>query len=564
MRSPSRRNQLHSRIQRKNNTSDRNARRRGPFNVKLWFKSTWEVLTTSLFFSPVLAVIFAIVLGIVCSYVDAALSLADDRDPPVIWTTTPLSAQSLLSTVAGATISFAGTAFSVSLLVIQLASTQYSPRVVHTLFKDPFNRRIVALVVGTFTYCLVVMRSLGDNQQNEKVVVVPNVSVAVAFFLGIASVLAIVAFIDHAANTMDISQLLERITRDTIWHIQRTWELEDGKGGRKKDPMSLDLGEDSPRHAQKTEQEDEQKQASCHQTDGDSDEINEGNPKRPKSNKGEEAEAEVSTGSHVVRFRSSGWIQEIDFDSLINLVPENACMKVYTLAGRYAIPGTAVCSISPKPTIHNCKHVMGDNYEFWREHSDDDNEEEERFLDEFDSYVLDSIMVGLSRTMRCNPSFGLRQLVDVVLRALSPGINDPTTAQDGIFHVTAVVTEFCHRKIPKSIRVNEYDGRLILNEQHDYDSIVRLAFDEVRSCASSNPTVALYLLESLRLIRESLQAGGHPRRAPEIERQARLIEENIRNDSANIHDDHAMIVQARQDRFDTNILAERNTNYMFA
>lgn len=163
-------------------------------------------------------------------------------------------------------------------------------------------------------------------------------------------------------------------------------------------------------------------------------------------------------------------------------------------------------------------------------------------------------MVGLSRTIRCDATYGLRQLVDIILRALSPGVNDPTTAQDGIFHVTAVVTEFLHRKVPQSIRTNSRGGKLVLNEQQDYDSIVRMAFDEARVCAASSPTVALYLLESLRLIRESLQAGGYPQRAPEIERQARLIEECIRNNSANINDDHDMIARARQDRFDTTSL----------
>lgn len=555
LRDQSRRNQFHSKIQKKEKKNDRSARRCGPFNIKLWVKSTWEVLSTNLFFGPVLAVIFAVILGISCTYVDAALSRSENENSPVLWTTTTSSAKELLSTVAGATISFAGTAFSVSLLVIQLASTTYSPRVVHTLFKDPFNRRIVALVVGTFTYCLVIIRALGEEQDAA---VVPNVSVAVAFLLGIASVLAIVAFIDHAANTMDISQLLERITRDTIWQIQRTWELEESDSDNEGDTSHAQKSDPSMSNSKSSE--DELQQDTRNETAEESDGVNKDNPKKPKSNKGEEAEAEASTTSHVVRFRSSGWVQEIDLQALLKMVPEQATMRVHTLNGRYAIPGTAVCSISPKPSIYNCKHAMGEKKSFDKDEWED--EDDESFLEEFDSYVLDSIMIGPSRSMRCDPSFGLRQIVDIILRALSPGINDPTTAQDGIFHATAVVTEFCHRKIPQSVLHNKHGGRLVLNEEHDYDSIVRLAFDEVRACASSNVTVALYLLESLRLIRESLQAGGYPFRAPEIERQARLIEENVRNNSSNIREDHEMIVNARQDRFDTDIVAEGNSNGM--
>mmetsp|Transcript_1731 Transcript_1731/g.3963 ORF Transcript_1731/g.3963 Transcript_1731/m.3963 type:complete len:612 (+) Transcript_1731:181-2016(+) len=571
-------------------------RDRGPFNPKLWLKSSWEVVTTSLFFSPVLAVILAILLGFLCSVVDTTVSQQRPGDSAfIIWSTNVSSAQTLLSTIAGATISFAGTAFSVSLLVIQLASTQYSPRVVHTLFKDPFNRRIVSLVVGTFTFCLVGLRSLGhtSSQQEEMTSqednntttgvaanadagVRPDVTAVVAFLLGIASVLAIVAYIDHAANTMDISQLLERISRDTILQIQRTWVLEDDDENDDDDDDDGQNSDDVPNqqddnkdtssiHRNSEDEEDKMKDVDA--TNSSNASNRDENPKKPKSNKGEEAGYELNVESHVVRFRSSGWVQEIDIDLLLSLVPEQSSIQVHTMEGRYAIPMTAVCSVSPKPTKYNWKHVLDDKKKapFPSRDLTDNKLREIEFLDEFDSYVLDSIMVGASRTMRCDPSFGLRQLVDVALRALSPGVNDPTTAQDAIFHTTAVVTEFCHRKLPKSILKNKHGGSLILNEQHDYDSLVRLAFNEVRCCVSSNPTVAVYLLESLRLIRESLQAGGFPNRAPEIERQARLIEECIRNDSANIHDDHEMIVQARQDRFDTaEILAERRANDMFA
>jgi uncharacterized membrane protein len=355
------------------------------------------------------------------------------------------------------------------------------------------------------------MQDSEESSDGEKrTVVVPNVSITVAFVFGIASVLAIVAFIDHAAKTMDVSQLLERITRDTFYYIQRTWE-EDEKG------TDEDPGNDSNYVSKEQE-----------------------NPTKPQSIKGEEAEAELSDDSHVVRFRTSGWVQEIDLDLLLRLVPENGYIKLYTLEGRYAIPGTAVCTVYPAPSIRT---TQDDAKEF---------DDELQLLDDFDDQVLDAIMIGLNRSMRNDATYGLRQIVDVILRALSPAINDPTTAQQGIFHVAALVTEFLRMKPPKSVLESENGGTLILNEQHDYDSIVRLGFGEVRICAISSPKVALYLLEALRLIRESLTAAGYPNRAPEIERQALMIEEGFRNSTDHIDADRNFIFQAREDRFDTN------------
>ena len=60
----------------------------------------------------------------------------------------------------------------------------------HTLFRDAFNRRVMALVMGTFTYCLVVLRSVRSSLEEGGNPVIPNISVALAVLLGIATVLA--------------------------------------------------------------------------------------------------------------------------------------------------------------------------------------------------------------------------------------------------------------------------------------------------------------------------------------------------------------------------------------
>jgi len=466
----------------KKKTSDdrRQEKARKPFNLKLWISSTFDNLKASLFFSPMLAVFVAIGLAIGLTYLDEELT--DTVDYPGAFATTVDSARSVLSTVAGATISFAGTAFSVSLLVFQLGSSQYSPRIVHTLFRDPFNRRIMALTVGTFTYCLVVMRAVrlpAGQAEGASDAVVPTISVTVAVILGIISILAIVAFIDHSAHSIDISELLEQVTREAIMTLERTWLFE--------------------------------KEAD-------------------KSNKDTESELDNSNHlkeipeAHVVRFVSSGWVQEINLKGLEELVPPGGFIKLHTISGRYSLPECAICSVVG----------LGDK------------DEEE--LKEFDQCVRNLIAVGRSRTMRDDPAFGLRQIVDVTLRALSPGVNDPTTAQDGIFHAAAIVIEFLQREPPPTIIKTEHGGELILDEQQTHDGIVKLAYNEVRVCAGTSPTVCMYLIESLRLIRESLVNGGFKDRAPEIERQVQLIEAGCQN-ASHVHFDHEFVSKVVRDRF---------------
>ncbi len=137
--------------------------------------SLTERLRTSLFFVPLVSVVAAVVLAEAGILTDSRVDLGGAHLPLGVASTVE-SARAVLSTVAAATITFAGIAFSVSVLTIQLASSQYSPRVVHTLFRDPFNKRVMGLVVGTFTFCLVVLRSVRSSLEQDGTPVIPNLS----------------------------------------------------------------------------------------------------------------------------------------------------------------------------------------------------------------------------------------------------------------------------------------------------------------------------------------------------------------------------------------------------
>ena len=214
---------------------------------------------------------------------------------PLELTSTVESARALLSLVAGATITFAAIAFSISLLLIQQSSSQYSPRVVHTFFRDRFTKRVMGLVVGTFTYCLIVLRSVRAAVEKTGAPIIPNLSVVIAVLLGIASILAIVAFIDHCAHAMDVSEILENIERESIAHIQR---------------------------------------------------------ERPLTQGHDRTHEEVPT-SHdpacTVRFDRTGWVQQVDTDALLRCIGDGTIMWLDALPGRYAIQGAPLCAPSVLP-----------------------------------------------------------------------------------------------------------------------------------------------------------------------------------------------------------------------
>ncbi len=150
--------------------------------------------------------------------------------------------------------------------------------------------------------------------------------------------------------------------------------------------------------------------------------------------------------------------------------------------------------------------------------------------------MLAAVHTGETRTLQQDASYGIRQLADVALKALSPGVNDPTTAQDAIFHLGAVLREFLLRGEP--VRdLTRNDRRLVLAQAEDHEQIVGLAYDEIRLAAASLPAVSIYLLESMSLLRQALPPEQEPARQL-IDRHAHLVLDAVKRADLSRHDRH--------------------------
>lgn len=436
--------------------------------VLLRLKKLQEDLRSSLFFIPMLCVFGGVLLAL-------GMLVVDDRYDglPSRLTATVDSSRGVLTVVASATLSFAGIAFSISLLLISLASSQFSPRVVHGLFRDRFTKRVMGVVVGTFTYCLVVMRAVRGPLEDSGSPVIPSLSTLVAVLLGVISVLSIIAFISHSAHSMDVSKILHDVTNDTIDRIRQTWP----------DVADENDGDDDG-------------------GDAADDDVDLSEPK------GE---------SCALVFDRHGWVQQVDYDALFEVLDEGATMRLDTAPGRYAIPNTPLATIWPPP---------------------DDAERASEA-------ARAAVIIGETRTTQQDAAYGLRQLVDVALKALSPGVNDPTTAQDALFHLAAVVQEMLVRHEPRRGYRRDDGRRLLLPQLATHRDAIEEAFDEVRLAAAGLPTVQIYLLEILHLLSMSLADESPVREV--LEEQARLVVEMVDDDLPEL--DRNRVRDAHRDRF---------------
>ena len=207
-------------------------------SVPSWL-SSWGSLRdearTRLWPLPLLAVLAAVALGIGLPRMDAAL---DDRLPAAL--TVYLfgggagAARTVLTAIATSLITVTSLTFSLTVVTLQLASSQYSPRLLRTFTRDRFVHGTLALFLGSFVYALTVLRTVRTADSGGDPFV-PQLSVTVAYVLMVASVVGLVMFLAHLAREIRVETILATVhaeASDTIARVLGGPDDADDRTGR--------------------------------------------------------------------------------------------------------------------------------------------------------------------------------------------------------------------------------------------------------------------------------------------------------------------------------------------
>jgi uncharacterized membrane protein len=119
--------------------------------------------------------------------------------------------------------------------------------------------------------------------------------------------------------------------------------------------------------------------------------------------------------------------------------------------------------------------------------------------------------------------FGLRQLVDIGLRALSPAVNDPTTAVEVALRIGGVLRRLLAVDVPPEAVAGSKGKVLLRPWALNHDEYVEHAFDELRLAGPTHLRVVTTMLRTLRMLVVTVEEAGRPERAPALERQMRLL-----------------------------------------
>lgn len=171
----------------------------------------WESLHTSYWFIPTLMAISAVVLAFGMITVDHRLGEGLIKKLSWIYTGGPDGARAVLSTIAGSMIAVSGTVFSITVVALTLASSQFGPRLLRNFMQDTGNQIVLGTFIATFIYCLLILRTVrGDDYQ----IFIPQISVTVALILALLSIGVLIYFIHHAAESIQADVVIADVSND--------------------------------------------------------------------------------------------------------------------------------------------------------------------------------------------------------------------------------------------------------------------------------------------------------------------------------------------------------------
>ncbi|MGV0028709.1 DUF2254 domain-containing protein [Phormidesmis priestleyi] len=261
----------------------------------------WDSLHSSFWFIPTLMVIAAIALSF------AAVDFDQTSDFNIIrkfaWTYSlgPSGSRAILSAIAGSMISVATTAFSITIVALQLASSQFGPRLLRNFMQDTGNQIVLGTFISTFVYSLLVLRTVNGVSQNE---FVPHVAVTGGIVLAIASVGVLIYFIHHAASSIQVDHVITRVGQDLDGAIERLFPRK--------------IGQDVPKNQQEVD----------------------------------DIPADFDRDSHPIRSDESKYIQAIDHQELMQIATENnLLLYIQHRPGQFVVKGSPLVQSYPRAHI---------------------------------------------------------------------------------------------------------------------------------------------------------------------------------------------------------------------
>ena len=344
----------------------------------------WDNARSSFWFVPALMMLIATIAAYALVQFDASVGLPL-LDSYAILNLTPPSARSILSAIVGAIVTSTGVVFSMTIVALSLASSNFGSRLIRTYRNRRSTHFTLGIFVGTSLFCILVLACI---RETETYTFVPVTAVGVGILLTVVCLTTLVFYIHDISNAIQAPNVIQSSAYDLDKAIARLFPSQIG-------------------------------------------EAKEESASTSNSQKIELDNSALSIDSDRV-----GYVHQIENQIIMDLANKHELViQLLVQPGDFVYETCQVADVFAEPrTISEM---------------DDDA------LEDLRQSVRNCLSVGFNRTPKQDIRYAFNEIVEIAVRALSPGINDPYTAITCIDRIQAALFQVKQRKTPSSHRMDE-------------------------------------------------------------------------------------------------------------
>jgi uncharacterized membrane protein len=193
--------------------------------------SIWNRVNSRFWVPPTFLTVGAVVLFAVAQYLDQVTPTSLSK-LPIAFSGSASAARAVLAAIAGSLITVIATVFSITIVTLQLASSQYTPRLLRSFAADRGAQLVLGAYIATFVYSLLVLRIVRESE-SEAATFIPVISVTVAVVLALVCMALLIFFVYHVTNLIQPSTILARIQAETMEPIAKLDDLDGSRAPAK-------------------------------------------------------------------------------------------------------------------------------------------------------------------------------------------------------------------------------------------------------------------------------------------------------------------------------------------
>lgn len=399
-------------------------------SVKLLFFKYWDRIRSGFWFLPTVMAAVSMVFSYLTVALDVLMQARGAHTWSWVYTGGAEGASAVLTAISGSMITIAGLVFSMTLVAMSLAASNFGPRLLQNFMRDTANQVVLGTFVATFLYCMLILRTI---RRADEGAFVPHISVSLGVLFALGSIGVLIYFIHHVAVSIQADEIVTRVGAELIARVEKLFPEQVGSS------QAVDGGKRS----------------------------------------GEEIPESFERDARGIPADADGYLQLIDADALMKLATdEDVLFRVERRPGQYVVTGSALVRVWPA----------------------------ERCNAELAAAVNAAFAVGAQRSAAQDIEYLIGQLVEIAVRALSPGINDPFTAITCIDRLSSALSRFAQRDLPSPLRYDADSNLRVIACGTTFAIAVDAAFGPIRRYGRSSAEVTLRLLDAIAVI------GGAARR----------------------------------------------------